>query len=243
MSEQENESTRDSESSVEDQLTEITEFEHKIRLLRWGMLAGTLLIIAIGVINIIGKVKKAAEPVNQVLNDVQEIMPAVQKTALSVQEIVTGGDRFDLIANNFRSQLSGLEDIPERVALSAKDQLVTVLNDRDDKLRELFPNLSEEKQTKLLAAFARIGQEHGEDILISLFADHITEVDSINRHLQTIHTKEAANITTDSNIQAGLMLVSSVLEILVGTVDDLKKNIDETNVDDLKKIIEPTIDN
>ena len=239
----ENETTHDSPDSVEDQLAEISEFDHKIRLLRWGMVAGTLLIIAIGVVNIIGKVKKAAEPVNQVLNDVQEIMPAVQKTALSVQEIVTGGDRFDLIANNFRSQLSGLEDIPERVALSANDQLVTVLNDRDDKLRELFPNLTEEKQTKLLAAFARIGEERGEDVLISLFADHITEVDSINRHLKTIHTKEAANITMDSNMQAGLMLVSSVLEILVGTVDDLKKNIDETTVDDLKKAIDATIDN
>ena len=238
-----NETTHDSSDSVEDQLAEISEFDHKIRLLRWGMVAGTLLIIAIGVINIIGKVKKAAEPVNQVLNDVQEIMPAVQKTALSVQEIVTGGDRFDLIANNFRSQLSGLEDIPERVALSANDQLVAVLKGRDDKLRELFPNLSEEKQTKLLGGIARIGEERGEDVLISLFADHITEVDSINRHLQTIHTKEAANITTDSNIQAGLMLVSSVLEILVGTVDDLKKNIDETTVDDLKKTIEDTIDN
>jgi hypothetical protein len=238
-----NQTTHDSSDSIEDQLVEISEFEHKIRLLRWGMVAGTLLIIAIGVINIISKVKKAAEPVEQVMNDVQEIMPAVQKTALSVQEIVTGGDRFDLIANNFRSQLSGLEDIPDRVALSANNQLVEVLKDRDAKLRELFPNLSEEKQTKLLAAFARIGEEHGENVLISLFADHITEVDSINRHLQTIHTKEAANITTDSNLQAGLMLVSSVLELLVSTVDDLKKNIDVTTVDDLKKIIEATIDN
>ena len=94
-----------------------------------------------------------------------------------------------------------------------------------------------------LPSFASIGEERGEDVLISLFADHITEVDSINRHLQTIHTKEAANITADSNLQAGLMLVSSVLELLVSTVDDLKKNIDETTVDDLKKIIEATIDN
>ena len=180
-----NETTQDPSDSVEEQLAEISEFDHKIRLLRWGMVTGTLLIIAIGVINIIGKVNKAAEPVEQVLNDVQEIMPSVQKTALSVQEIVTGGDRFDLIANNFKSQLSGLEDIPDRVALSANNQLVAVLKDRDDKLRELFPDLGEEKQAKLLAAIARIGEERGEDVLISLFADHITEVDSINQHLQT----------------------------------------------------------
>ena len=243
MSENENETTHDSSDSVEDQLAEISEFDHKIRLLRWGMVAGTLLIIAIGVINIIGKVKQAAEPVEKILSDVQEIMPVIQTTALSVQEIVTGGDRFDLIANNFRSQLSGLEDIPERVALTANDQLVTVLSDREDKLRELFPNLSEEKQTKLLGAFTSIGEERGEDVLISLFADHITEVDAINRHLQTIHTKEAANITMDSNMQAGLMLVSSVLELLITTVDDLKKNLDETTVDDLKKTIDATIDN
>jgi hypothetical protein len=71
MPENENETTHGSLDSIEDQLVEISEFEQKIRLLRWGMVAGTLLIIAIGVINIIGKVKKAAEPVNQVLSDSQ----------------------------------------------------------------------------------------------------------------------------------------------------------------------------
>ena len=67
MSENENETTHDSSDSVEDQLTEISEFEHKIRLLRWGMVVGTLLIIALGVINIINKVQRAAEPVGQIV--------------------------------------------------------------------------------------------------------------------------------------------------------------------------------
>jgi len=238
-----NETTHDSSDSLEDQLVEISEFEHKIRLLRWGLVVGTLLIIAIGVINIVGKVQKVAEPVVVIVKDIIEIDKSLEVTGQSVREIYEGGERLDLISNNFRSQLSDLEEIPDRVALSAKNQLVEVLNDRDDKLRELFPNLTEEKQTKLLAALARIGEERGEDVLISLFADHITEVDSINQHLQTIHTKEAPNITMDSNMQAGLMLASSVLELLITTVDDLKKNIDETSVDDLKKTIEATIDN
>ena len=238
-----NETTHDSSDSLEDQLTEISEFEQKIRLLRWGMVTGTLLIIAIGVINIVGKVQKVAEPVVVIVKDIIEIDKSLEVTSQSVKEIYEGGERLDLISNNFRSQLSDLEEIPDRVALSAKNQLVEVLSDRDNKLRELFPNLTEEKQTKLLAALARIGEERGEDVLISLFADHITEVDSINQHLQTIHTKEAPNITMDSNMQAGLMLASSVLELLITTVDDLKKNIDETTVDDLKKTIEATIDN
>jgi len=238
-----NETTHDSSDSLEDQLTEISEFEQKIRLLRWGMVTGTLLIIAIGVINIVGKVQKVAEPVVVIVKDIIEIDKSLEVTSQSVKEIYEGGERLDLISNNFRSQLSDLEEIPDRVALSAKNQLVEVLSDRDDKLRELFPNLTEEKQTKLLAALARIGEERGEDVLISLFADHITEVDSINQHLQTIHTTEAPNITMDSNMQAGLMLASSVLELLITTVDDLKKNIDETTVDDLKKTIEATIEN
>ena len=238
-----NETTHDSSDSLEDQLTEISEFQQKIRLLRWGMVTGTLLIIAIGVINIVGKVQKVAEPVVVIVKDIIEIDKSLEVTSQSVKEIYEGGERLDLISNNFRSQLSDLEEIPDRVALSANNQLVEVLNDRDDKLRELFPNLTEEKQTKLLAALARIGEERGEDVLISLFADHITEVDSINQHLQTIHTKEAPNITMDSNMQAGLMLASSVLELLITTVDDLKKNIDETTVDDLKKTIEATIEN
>ena len=238
-----NETTHDSSDSLEDQLTEISEFQQKIRLLRWGMVTGTLLIIAIGVINIVGKVQKVAEPVVVIVKDIIEIDKSLEVTSQSVKEIYEGGERLDLISNNFRSQLSDLEEIPDRVALSANNQLVEILNDRDDKLRELFPNLTEEKQTKLLAALARIGEERGEDVLISLFADHITEVDSINQHLQTIHTKEAPNITMDSNMQAGLMLASSVLELLITTVDDLKKNIDETTVDDLKKTIEATIEN
>ena len=224
----ENETTHDSSNSVEDKLAEISEFGHKIRLLRWGMVVGTLLIIALGVINIIGKVKQAAEPAMKIVEEVQQMLPEVQSTATAIQDIVTGGDRFDQIATNFTSQLSDLEHIPEQAALSARDHLIEILKDRDEKLRELFPNLNEEKQNKLLAAFARIGEERGEVILISLFSDHITMVDSINKHLQTIHTKEAAHITVDSNMQAGLMLVSSVLELLVSRVEDLKENIDDS---------------
>ena len=224
----ENETTHDSSNSIEDQLAEISEFEHKIRLLRWGMVVGTLLIIALGVINIIGKVKQAAEPAMKIVEEVQQMLPEVQSTATAIQDIVTGGDRFDQIATNFTSQLSDLEHIPEHAATSARSHLIEILKDRDEKLRELFPNLNEEKQNKLLAAFARIGEERGEVILISLFADHISMVDSINKHLQTIHTKEAAHITVDSNMQAGLMLVSSVLELLVSRVEDLKDNIDDS---------------
>ena len=220
------ESTHDSGSAIESQLMEITEFEHKIRLLRWGMLVGTLLIIALGVINIINKVQRAAQPALQIVGDAKVILPEAQKSALAIQELVTGGDRFDEMAENFRNQLKGLEDIPERVSMSARNQLVTVLNDRDDKLRELFPALTEKKMAELTSALARIGEERGEDVLISLFAEHITEVAAINHNLEIIHAKEAPNITMESNMQAGLMLVSSVLELLVATVNDLKESAD-----------------
>jgi hypothetical protein len=89
-----NETTHDSSDSLEDQLTEISEFQQKIRLLRWGMVTGTLLIIAIGVINIVGKVQKVAEPVVKLVKDVQEIRETLPDAALSVQEIYEGGDRF-----------------------------------------------------------------------------------------------------------------------------------------------------
>ena len=220
------ESTHDSGSAIESQLMEITEFEHKIRLLRWGMLVGTLLIIALGVINIINKVQHAAQPALQIVEDAKAILPEAEKSALAIQELVTGGDRFDEMAENFRNQLKGLEDIPERVSMSARNQLVTVLNDRDDKLRELFPALTEKKMAELTSALARIGEERGEDVLISLFAEHITEVAAINHNLEIIHAKEASNITMESNMQAGLMLVSSVLELLVATVNDLKESAD-----------------
>jgi len=222
------ESTHDSESAIESQLMEITEFEHKIRLLRWGMVVGTLLIIALGVINIINKVQRAAKPALQIVENAKTIFPEAQKSALAIEELVTGSDRFDEMATNFRNQLSGLEDIPERVSLSARNQLVQIINDRDDKLRELFPALTEKKMADLTSAIASIGEERGEDVLISLFAEHITEVDAINRNLQIIHDKEASNITLESNMQAGLMLVSSVLELLVATVNDLKENVDDT---------------
>ena len=220
------ESTHDSGSAIESQLMEITEFEHKIRLLRWGMVVGTLLIIALGVINIINKVQRAAQPALQIVEDAKAILPEAQKSALAIQELVTGGDRFDEMAENFRNQLKGLEDIPERVSMSARNQLVTVLNDRDDKLRELFPDLTENKLANLTSAIANIGEERGDEIVISLFAEHIIEVAAINHNLEIIHAKEAPNITMESNMQAGLMLVSSVLELLVATVNDLKESAD-----------------
>jgi hypothetical protein len=231
MSEQENESTRDSESSVEDQLTEITEFEHKIRLLRWGMVVGTLLIIALGVINIINKVNRTLEPAKQIVADAKVILPEAQETIAAIQNITVGGDRFDKIAENFRKELGSLEHIPDEVAESAKDKLVKILNDRDDKLRELFPDLTKDKMDALLAGIAKIADERGDEVLISLFADHIHEVDGIHTHLATIHKLEAHNIGSESNMQAGLMLVSNVLDLLVTTVNDLKANIDDTRID------------
>lgn len=231
MSEQENESTRDSESSVEDQLTEITEFEHKIRLLRWGMVVGTLLIIALGVINIINKVNRTLEPAKQIVADAKVILPEAQETIAAIQNITVGGDRFDKIAENFRKELGSLEHIPDEVAESAKDKLVKILSDRDDKLRELFPDFTKDKIDALLAGIAKIADERGDEVLISLFADHIHEVDGIHAHLATIHKQEAHNIGSESNMQAGLMLVSNVLDLLVTTVNDLKANIDDTRID------------
>lgn len=231
MSEQENESTRDSESSVEDQLTEITEFEHKIRLLRWGMVVGTLLIIALGVINIINKVNRTLEPAKQIVADAKVILPEAQETIAAIQNITVGGDRFDKIAENFRKELGSLEHIPDEVAESAKDKLVKILSDRDDKLRELFPDFTKDKMDALLAGIAKIADERGDEVLISLFADHIHEVDGIHAHLATIHKQEAHNIGSESNMQAGLMLVSNVLDLLVTTVNDLKANIDDTRID------------
>lgn len=239
MSENENESTHDSEpnestetshdsgSTIESQLMEITEFEHKIRLLRWGMVVGTLLIIALGVINIINKVQHAAQPAVQIVEDAKQILPEAEKTAVAVEELVTEGERFDKMAKNFRAQLSELENIPEKVSIRARDQLVKILNGRDEKLREMFPNLTEQQQNDLIAALASIGEERGDEVLFSLFAEHVTKVDDINTHLTTIHKKEASNITLESNMQAGLMLVSSVLELLVATVNDLKEQADE----------------
>jgi hypothetical protein len=231
MSENENESSHNSENSVEDQLAEITEFEHKIRLLRWGMVVGTLLIIALGVINIINKVNRTLEPAKQIVSDAQVILPEAQEIINAIQNITVGGDRFDKIAENFRKELGGLENIPEEVAESATDKLVKILNDRDDKLRELFPNFTKDKMDTLLAGLAKIADERGDEVLISLFADHITEVDGIHKNLEIIHRQEAHNIGAESNMQAGLMLVSNVLDLLVTTVNDLKANIDDTRID------------
>ncbi len=230
MSEKENESSSDAGNTVEDQLVEITEFEHKIRLLRWGMVVGTLLIIALGVINIINKVQRTIEPVEKVLTEAKEMLPKVQETVTAVQEIAVGGSRFDKIAKNFRDEVSNLRNIPLQVSESGKGELVTILNAREEKLRELFPDFNEAKRDALLAALVDIADDRGDEILISLFADHIREVDSINTHLEAIHLKEADNITAESNMQAGLMLVSNVLDLLVSTVNDLKANIDDTRI-------------
>ena len=121
--------------------------------------------------------------------------------------------------------MSVLEGIPDEVAADAKDKLVEILTGREDKLREMFPEMSKEKMNSLLAGLAKIGDERGDEVLISLFADHISEVDSIANHLDTIHNKEAHNIGVESNMQAGLMLLSNVLDLLVTTVNDLKNNI------------------
>ena len=64
---------------VEDQLALIQELEHKLRLLRWGLFAGVVAVMALGISNIWKTTKKAAEPAVEVYTEAKETYDGIQR--------------------------------------------------------------------------------------------------------------------------------------------------------------------
>ena len=158
------------------------------------------------------RVKPAAEDLaKKILVDIQgEAGEKFSELSTHADEIMAGAT----------SELHALTNgIPDKVRFALDKTLVKTINDRDEKLRKMFPKLTKEKQAALVSRLSQLSKEQSEKIFLNLFAEHVSELGKASEALIKIQQTEP-NIATSGgklgDVQTSLALLSAILEIAKG---------------------------
>ena len=323
MSEKDSYNNKGQAEGTDQKLQQILELESKLKLIRWGLFAGVLLVMVLGISAIWKSTKRAAEPAMQVykeakatyetikpkIDDAQkeysrianklekakksmedeksiiskiqddtkeaiesvqsaqavfdELQPDLDKAYATLNGLVGNDEEFaaklrasfeseyesnvkpaaedlskkilvdiqheagskfsdvtvhadEIMAGATRELYSLTNSIPEKVRFAINETLVKMINSRDEKLRELFPKLTKEKQAALVSRLSGLSEEQGEKIFLNLFAEHVSELGKVSDYLLEIQRttpSEASSGGKLGDIQTSLALLSAVLEI------------------------------
>ena len=283
MSDQDSHNSEQQSYNIESQLSTIEELENKLKLIRWGLFAGVLAVMAIGISSIWNTTKRAAEPAVEVYKEAkvtyegiqgkidnlethygrispkakkayktvsslmsseenstssqlredfekeyeERIKPAAEDLAKKVLVDIQGqaAEKFselsthaDDIMGSATKELHTLTNsIPEKIKFAINETLVKTINEREAKMRKMFPKLTKEKQSAVLGRLSELSEEQGEKIFLTLFADHISELGKVSDSLQKIQQAEAGGTQQADgevgDIQTSLTLLSAILEV------------------------------
>ena len=123
----------------------------------------------------------------------------------------------DAIMVSAREELHTLTNsIPDMVTKAINNTLVETINTREEKMREMFPKLTKEKQLTVASRFANLSDEQAEKIFLSLFHEHVSELGNIKDSLDKIAATETSGADADGltgDVQSNLALLSAVLSL------------------------------
>ena len=285
MSDQDSHNSEQQSCDIESQLSTIEELENKLKLIRWGLFAGVLAVMAIGITSIWNTTKRAAEPAVEVYKEAkvtyegiqgkidnlethygrispkakkayktvsslmsseenstssqlredfekeyeERIKPAAEDLAKKVLVDIQGqaAEKFselsthaDDIMGSATKELHTLTNsIPEKITFAINETLVKTINEREAKMRKMFPKLTKEKQAAVLSRLSELSEEQGDKIFLTLFSDHISELGKVSDSLQKIQILEPeAGVAQQADgqvgdIQTSLTLLSAILEV------------------------------
>ena len=164
------------------------------------------------------------------------VKPAAEDLAKKILVDIQGeaGEKFSELATHADEIMAGAtgelhaltNGIPDKVKFALDQTLVKTINDRDEKLRKMFPKLTKEKQAALVSRLSSLSKEQSEKIFLNLFADHVSELGKASDALIKIQQTEPEIATTGGklgDVQTSLALLSAILEIAKG---DFKTQID-----------------
>jgi len=306
---QPNESTdsTDTGSNVEDEITQIMDFRHRLDLVRRGLFAGILAVMAIGIGGLYSSAKKSAynplkekfleanatyalieprieqakaefdrlEPktkraINIFRAEYSRLEPKASRAYKTIRDMADSDSQsnqdlrnalqveldtkikpaardisqkalFDLqddALEQFKELASQSEvimfsarleyykltnSLPDQITKVIEQTLIQTINDREDKMREMFPKLTKEKQAEVVSRLSNFSNEQAEKIFSALFTDHLSELGKLQDALDTIYDKEGDAAEFKTNVESTIALLSALLEVAMSEFDSQGK--------------------
>lgn len=211
--------------TVEQRIHELESVRSRIRIWRAGSTIAALLFVGIcggvmytSVTNLFRPGPVQDEYVTNLSTGLQqEVVPNVQK--LAVQTLVESRPiaeaqlpkiqaQMPELANASLTEFDNLQtQLPQRAEKVLDASFGKVVQDREAKIRELFPNATDEQIKTFTNNLTEIGHDQLTSLNQQLFSRHIEEMNAITLDIDTISKQEAPNLKGDvPTWQMGLML-------------------------------------
>ena len=165
--------------------------------------------------NMAEKIEPAAKVfVKEVLIDIQdEALEKFDEISNQSEEFMSmARDEYEKVTNN----------VPKVIGTALEQTLLKAINEREARMREMFPKLTKEKQTEVFSRLSNFTAEESEKIFVALFADHLSELGKLQDNMDAIYTKEAEAgqlSNQKSGVETTLALLTSIIEIAMREFD------------------------
>lgn len=215
------------DSGIEQQkIEELKSLKTQIRSWRWGFVAA-IAVLAMGAVSTVNTAFKGlTKPgpkqdvyVKEVTAAVRnEIAPMVEDMARSTltevkPQVELAVDRVNArmpeVAQAALDELDTLQaNLPVRGEAVLQRTFGTMLASKEDELKAMFPEATDEQITRLLTNLGESAQLEAEGAAVELFGRHHETLEKIHAHLETISAKEAASLQgVDPTWEMGILVL------------------------------------
>ncbi|MBX3110607.1 MAG: hypothetical protein KF857_01245 [Fimbriimonadaceae bacterium] len=225
------------------QITELKNLKKQLQWWRWSLLGATVFVIAATIATVDGAVKGLtqqgprqeqyiAEVTEGLKNDVapvvqdlvnqtvEEVKPEIQQAMNHVQS------RLPEVAEKAMAEFETLQsNLPKRGEHVLNETFVSMLRSKEAKLKEMFPEATDEQIERLLNNLAESCKREASFANTELFAKHQEALQSIHRNLMTIHEEERENL---AGVEPGWEMAVLVLDLFKEDIQNMRP--DQQNV-------------
>ena len=219
------------------QITELKNLKKQLQWWRWSLLGATVFVVLATIATVDGAVKGltqkgprqeqyVAEVTEGLKNDVaplvqdlvkqtvEEVKPEIQQAMNHVQS------RLPEIAEKAMGEFETLQtNLPKKGEEVLNTTFVSMLRSKEAKLKEMFPEATDEQIETLLNNLADSCKREAGFATGELFAKHHEALESIHRNLLEIHEQEKDNL---AGVEPGWEMAVLVLDLFKEDVQNMR---------------------
>ncbi len=222
------------------QITELKNLKKQLQWWRWSLFGVTLFVVCATIATVDGAVKGLTQKgprQDQYISEVstglkQDVLPVVQDLVKQTVEEVKPeiqeafnhvNSRLPEVAEKAMTEFEMLQtDLPKRGEKVLNTTFVAMLQSKESKLQEMFPEATEDQIERLLQNLASSCTQEASFANEELFSKHLNTLQEINRNLEKIHEDEKDSL---AGVQPGWEMAVLVLDLFKEDVQNMRPDL------------------
>ncbi|MBS1709498.1 MAG: hypothetical protein JSS65_12360 [Armatimonadetes bacterium] len=222
------------------QITELKNLKKQLQWWRYSLLGATVFVVVATIATVDGAVKGltqkgprqdqyVAEVTSSLKNDIAPMVQEMVKQTVDEvkpeieQAVHHVNSRLPEVAEKAMAEFELLQsNLPKKGEKVLNDTFVAMLHSKEAKLKEMFPEATEEQIEKLLNNLGESCKDQASFANTELFAKHQAALQDIHRNLMTIHEAEKDNL---AGVEPGWEMAVLVLDLFKEDIQSVRPDL------------------